>query len=132
MTYQFICTFIVLCCLSLFIETQDILGANPAFLKVIVLVNNTGGGTAQPSDFSVWIDDPAEPNSFVGLIKGTIVLAGPGTHEISINDIIINNVPYALEFSGNCVGIGLQTGEVVIKPGDKKTCIITASYPNFE
>ena len=44
----------------------------PAFIKFIGLVNNTGGGTAQPSDFRVDVT-AAYPSFFYGSENGTIV-----------------------------------------------------------
>jgi hypothetical protein len=133
MTYPFTFAFIVLGSLLSFIGIQNVVAASgPAFLKVIVLVNNTGGGTAQPSSFEIYIDGDAEPPYITGSQKGSISLLTPGTHTIEVRNIIISNIPYSTEFSGNCIGKGLKSGEIAIKPGDKKTCIITLSYPNFD
>ena len=38
----------------------------------------------------------------------------------------------SIDFSGDCVGKGLAYGEVRIQQGDKKTCIVTASYIEFD
>jgi hypothetical protein len=134
MTYHIIFAFILSYSLLFFIGIENVFAnSEAAFMKVIMLVNNTGGGTAQPSDFTIRVDGAAEPWNFVGSHKGTLVLVGPGTHEVSmLYGIIVNEVPYAIEFSGNCVTKSLTTGEIAIKPGDRKTCIITATYPNFD
>jgi len=115
--------------------------AEPSYLKVVVLVNNTGGGTAKPSDFKVDLDEDnsgvllptnnAQPSSFAGSAKGVISVLLPGKYIVKIDNLIINDTPYSLDFSGDCLGKGLTGAEVVIQPSDKKTCIITASYPNF-
>jgi hypothetical protein len=133
MTFQFIFAFILLYSLLFFIGIENVFAdSEAAFLKVILIVNNTGGGTAQPADFSIYVDGAAEPSYFPGSTKGKIVLVGPGTHQVYMTSTIVNEVPYALDFSGNCVSKGLKEGEVAIKSGDRKTCIINASYPNFD
>jgi hypothetical protein len=109
-----------------------------SFLKVIVLVKNTGSASAKPSDFTVQVytDPPvpanneAHPDHFYGSDKGTISVIIPGTYVVGVNDMI-NNIPYSIVFSGNCVSKGLNTAEVALNPGDKHTCTITASPANF-
>jgi len=113
-------------------------GANePAFVKVVVLVNNTGGGTAQPSDFLVQLGlgyGSADPWSFDGSSKGTVSHVPPGTLPIHVSrNTQIENIPYSIQFSGDCVGKSeFAAGQIAISPGDKKTCIISAIYPNFD
>jgi hypothetical protein len=110
------------------------------FLKVIVLVNNTGGGSAQPSDLSVTIENPdggaaytkVDPTNYDGSTNGTISSAVQGTYLVDLGNNVIKGEPYSLDFSGDCVGKGLSWGEVRVQPGDKKTCIVTASYVRFD
>jgi hypothetical protein len=106
--------------------------SHPSFLKVIVLVNNTGGGTAQPSDFMVNLGYGAQPSMIYGSSKGIVSNVGQGTLRMMVFAAGANNKAYALEFSGDCTSTGLRSAEVGIQPGDKKTCIITATYPNFD
>lgn len=109
-----------------------------SLLKVVVRVNNPAGEGIQPSSFYVSIygkdgfhhPDLAHPDVFYGSANGTISTIVPGTYILHVNDMI-NGVPYSLEFSGNCIGKGLNVANVVIKPGDKVTCMVTASPANF-
>lgn len=111
-----------------------------AFLKVVVLVNNTGGGTAQPSDLAVTIGvseggaaiGKVEPWSYDGSTNGTISSAVQGVYLVDLGNNIIKGEPYSLDFSGDCAAKSLASGEVRILPGDKKTCIVTASYIKFD
>jgi hypothetical protein len=109
-----------------------------SLLKVVVRVNNPAGEGIQPSSFYVSIYDKdgrhasaaAHPDVFDGSANGTVSTIIPGTYTLHVKDMI-NGVPYALEFSGNCIGKGLDVANVVIKPGDKVTCIVTASPASF-
>lgn len=111
----------------------------PAFLKVLVLVNNTGGGDAQPSDLHVSIltsdgssaMGSVKPDNYDGSTNGTLSSAVPGVYTVDLGNNIIKGEPYSIDFSGDCVVKGTSYGEIRIQPGDKKTCIITASYIKF-
>jgi hypothetical protein len=108
----------------------------PAFLKVIVRVNNTGGGTAVPSDFDITvIGDNVSPSNFKGSDNGTIVSLAPGDFYV-MSSKIINGISYGTSFSGDCAYRSEQpyggTGAGHIRGGERKTCIVTEIYPNFQ
>jgi hypothetical protein len=95
------------------------------------------GAGATPSDFHITIRDKsdrflseaydkAHPSSFSGSANGTISSIVPGKYILQVSDVI-NDVTYSLKFSGNCMGNALDKSEVVIKPGDKLTCTVTAA-----
>ena len=102
----------------------------PAFIKLVVLVNNTGGGTAQPSDFRVDVI-PGNPSYFYGSENGTIVAVEKGNHSVLSASNTIQGVTYGTTFSGDCVPTTQDNAEVSINSGEKKTCTITKVYPNF-
>lgn len=105
----------------------------PSFVKVVVRVNNTGGGTAQPSDFRVYLlgDNNPSPGLFDGSEEGTIVsMTGKGEYTV---DIIqdYSNVNYGESFSGDCVLDSLGRGSASIDEGERQTCIATMVFPSF-
>ena len=102
----------------------------PAFLKVIVHVNNTGGGTAQPSDFRVDVI-PGNPSYFYGSEEGTIVAVENGNHSVLSPFNTVNGATYGTSFSGACIHSGQDQARVSIGPGEKEICTITKIYPNF-
>jgi hypothetical protein len=119
--------------------TQAVDTNESSVLKVIMLVNNPAGSGVQPSDFYITIyssggifeaRDQAHPSSFAGSAKGTISIILPGNYILGLNDVI-NGVPYSLKFSGNCVAKNLNSAEIVIRPGDKVACTVTATNVNF-
>jgi hypothetical protein len=110
-------------------NTTSLDETGPSFLKVIVRVDNTGGGTAKPSDFTITMDlaTNALPFSFDGSEKGTIVsMNAQGTYELSVDQKESVTISYGKSFSGDCTG-----GMYTINPGDKKTCVVTMIYPGF-
>ena len=144
MPYRLIifCIFFLSFAFFLFSSSSVLGQVKPAFLKVLVLVNNTGGGNAQPSDFYVTIVNTdafggmafgkVDPPSYEGSTNGTLSSALQGTYGVDLGNNIIKGEPYSIDFSGDCVGKGLAYGEVRIQQGDKKTCIVTASYIEFD
>jgi hypothetical protein len=115
---------------------------SPSFLKVTVRVDNTGGGTAKPSDF--WVrtygDNNPRPMDFDGSEEGTIVVMnGRGTYSIDVFQKDSVTTTYGKSFSGDCklnsratTDYGSQ-GEAdgTINSGDRLTCIATMIFPGF-
>jgi hypothetical protein len=108
----------------------------PSFLKVIVRVDNTGGGTAVPNDFHIFVygNNPS-PASFDGSESGTIVTLGVGNYSVETSHSS-NGITYGVIYSGDCspnkgefASLGYGGGS--IREGDKKTCTLTEIYPNF-
>jgi hypothetical protein len=108
----------------------------PSFLKVIVNVINTGGGTASPGDFDITIyGNNPHPSSFKGSQAGTISTMGGGKYSVSVSQGS-DDVPYGTKYSGDCaLNQGLYTnlgyGGGSLAPGEKNTCTVTMIYPNF-
>jgi hypothetical protein len=110
----------------------------PAFLKVTVRVDNTGGGTAVPSDFRIDIasSDNPSPSRFQGSQDGTIVTLNAGDYSVeSSHDV--NGITYGTAYSGDCVlnkGYYTDSGYAggLLHGGDRQTCIVTEIYPNFK
>jgi hypothetical protein len=111
----------------------------PSFLKVVILVDNTGGGSAKSSDFTVYITGPSpSPGSVHGSEDGSIVamdLSGIFGVDVTPKDPV--NANYGKSYSGDCKYdvddvVTAYEGYGSIKVGDKKTCIITmVAPPNF-
>jgi hypothetical protein len=108
----------------------------PSFVKVVVPVNNTGGGTAQPSDFSIrmYADNNPKPYDFDGSEQGTIVsMTGKGNYSVSISQKDTLKPTYGVSFSGDCAldSSGSGRGSASIDEGGRQTCIATMVFPNF-
>src|SRR5215211_3470559 len=106
----------------------------PSFVKVVVRVNNTSGGSAQPSDFSVYIlgDNNPRPGLFDGSEEGTIVsMTGKGEYSVDIFPKESSNVNYGVSFSGDCVLDSSGHGSASIDEGERQTCIGTMVFPSF-
>ena len=114
----------------------------PSFLKVIVRVDNTGGGTAKPSDF--WVrtygDNHPQPFEFDGSENGTVVaMNGQGAYSIDVFQRDSVTTTYGKSFSGDCkLDSSLTTdyassGEAdgTINSGDRLTCTVTMIFPGF-
>jgi hypothetical protein len=109
-------------------------GGGPSFLKVIVHVDNTGGGTAKPSDFTVeiWGDNDADPWHFDGSTAGTIsAMKGDGDYQIKIVQKSGVTPSYGVTFSGDCKIDESGHGFSTIDAGDRNTCIATMIHPGF-
>ena len=110
----------------------------PAFVNVILHVNNTGGGTAIPSDFNVVeYGTHANPGMFAGSEKGTIVAMDPGSYSLSIIPNKNLNTTYGTSYSGSCaLNMGwyetMGMGGAKIRAGEKQICTITEIFPNFK
>ena len=105
-------------------------GQEPAFAKFFVYVNNTGGGNAKPSDFTIYTG--GTPSSITGSSNGVIVSYMPSKDlSIYIQNPIINSVPYGMQISGDCQKSGNYNVKLDVNPGDKKNCFLTMMYPNF-
>lgn len=108
----------------------------PSFLKVIIRVDNTGGGTAKPSDFTAQIlaDNDPNPGLATGSENGTIVaMTGSGTYGINMIQYNKSVPTYGVSFSGDCklTPEKLTLAGGTINSGDKQTCIITMIFPGF-
>jgi hypothetical protein len=108
--------------------------SGPSFLKVIVQVDNTGGGTAKPSDFSISIvaDNNANPAGFDGSTAGTMAaMTGDGHYQVAISQKGSVTPSYGVTFSGDCKLNEIGRGAGNIASGDRKTCIATMIFPDF-
>ncbi len=86
----------------------------PAHLTVIKNVINNDGGTASPSDFTMYVDgNSPSPSVFQGSETGTNVTIYPGWYNVGE----YYNSQYSSSFSGDCYAY--------INPGETKTCTIT-------
>ena len=108
----------------------------PAFLKIIVRVNNTGGGNASPSDFRFSLLG-TDTFQIYGSESGTIVtLSNGGHYTIYPSTKVVDGVAYGFSVSGgdcrydNNSFLG-ASAVGTIKPGGKHICIITEIAPNF-
>jgi len=115
-------------------QSIAITNGTPSFIKFIIKVDNTGGGAARAGDFSLSLAGPEiTPNYISGFTNSTngsaatISRALPGTYTIKANV----NGPYTIHFSGDCMQTSSEQGKIVVKPGVKLTCTVTASYVNF-
>src|ERR1051326_1592590 len=113
----------------------------PAFVKVVVRVNNTGGGKAQAYNFTISVtgNKYPTPSSFDGSVKGTIVAMEAGNYSIAITpkNSVNSTYTYGTSSSGNCalyVGYftNLGQGGAKIRAGEKQVCIVTETFPNFQ
>jgi len=86
----------------------------PAHLIVIKQVTNNDGGTANPSDFIMFVNgNSPSPSTFPGSEVGTDVTIYPGWYNVDE----YYNLPYIKYFSGDC--------STYINSGETKTCTIT-------
>lgn len=93
------------------ITNDDLL---PAHLIVIKKVINNDGGTANPSDFTMFVNgNYPSPSTFPGSDNGTNVTIYPGWYNVDE----YYNLPYIRSFSGDC--------SAYINSGETKTCTIT-------
>lgn len=109
------------------------LNQGPSFLKVVVRVDNTGGGTAKPTDFEIFIhaNNNPDPWHLYGSDSGTVVaMTGRGTYEVDVRQDSLKT-KYGKFFSGDCKLNESGNGSDSINSGDKKTCIVTMTFPNF-
>jgi hypothetical protein len=113
---------------------------SPSFVKVILRVDNTGGGTAKPQDFDINIsgDNYPAPTHFSGSQNGTIVaMTGKGSYSVSVTQNS-GSVTYGKSYSEGChlntgpIVLGGGSGGSTIKDGEKQTCIVTMVYPIFK
>jgi hypothetical protein len=87
------------------------------FLNVITKVDNTNGGTKNPSDFTITIHgNSPSPKSFSGSSSGTSVRLRSGNYEVAASSI----PDYRTSYSSGCSGTA--NGGVPIK------CTITNQY----
>ena len=87
------------------------------FLNVVTKVDNTNGGTKQPSDFTITVSgNRPSPRTFSGSSSGTSVRLSSGNYEVTSNSI----PDYSTSYSPACSGTA--SGGVPIK------CTITSEY----
>ena len=100
-----------------FPETHQSVQACGATLTVIKVMDNTGGGTAVPGDFTLHVDG----NDFAGKgAPGTELTLSPGSYTVSEDA----KAGYTASFSGHCD----SSGHVTLVGGDKKTCTVTNTF----
>lgn len=92
--------------------------ATTSTLNVVVSVNNTDGGTAAESSFTVSVSGAdASPSSFAGSDTGTSVTVSGGTnYTVGASSV----ADYAMTESGNCTG--------PITAGGADACTVTETY----
>jgi len=95
-----------------------------ATLHIIKNVVNTGGGTAVPSDFNLYVKTGF--NNVAGSPAAGIEAPGtlyslPGSKYVVSEDV---NILYAQSIGGDCNSFGM----VILTAGDNKTCIITNTF----
>ena len=89
---------------------------SPGFY-VVTKVDNTNGGTKQPSDFTITVSgNRPSPRTFSGSSSGTSVRLSSGSYEVTGN----SNPDYSTSYSPECSGTA--SGGVPIK------CTITNEY----
>src|SRR5206468_2310067 len=84
-----------------------------AFVVVNKVVNNTHGGTANPDDFKLTLDNKATTS-------GTAVAVNPGAYTAA--ETLLSGYNFR-GFSGDCGA----DGKVTVKLGETKTCTLTNS-----
>jgi hypothetical protein len=96
----------------------------PATLHVIKAIVNTGGGTAVPNDFMVYVKNGSGANVSGSPANGT---STPGaSYSLAAGTYVVSediNASYAQSFSASCPG-----GSVTLAAGDNTTCTITNTY----
>jgi len=98
-------------------------GATPGTLHVIKNVDNTAGGTATSSDFSLHVKlsgvDVAGSPSLGTTTPGTLYLLSANTYAVSEPA----TASYTTSYSSDC-----PDGVVTLASGGDKTCIVTNTY----
>lgn len=96
----------------------------PTSLHVIKSVDNTGGGTAVPSTFSIHVktagSDVAGSPQNGTTTPGTTYLLSVGTYTVSE----VSNSSYTPSFSGACD----SSGNVILTASSSTTCMVTNTY----
>ena len=87
-------------------------------ITTIVNVVNTGGGTANPSDFTVSLYGSLDPatTTFKGSASGTVENIDPENYQVTVSA----KTNYTFTYSTDCSG--------TLNAGDSKTCTITETY----
>src|SRR5215469_5486013 len=86
-------------------------------LNVVTRVNNTNGGTKQPSDFTINVSgNNPSPATFPGSSSGTTVTLKPGTYSVSASGLS----GYTTTYSSGCTGS--------INGGKNINCTVTNQY----
>src|SRR5215471_17048419 len=93
------------------------LPGSTTFLNVVTKVDNTNGGTKQPSDFTITVSgNRPSPRTFTGSSSGTSVILHSGSYEV-----VANSMPdYSTSYSPECSGTA--SGGIPIK------CTVTNQY----
>lgn len=86
-------------------------------LTVKKLMNNTGGGTATSSDFTIHVAASSSSQSFSGSASGTQITLGLGVFAVTESG---GPAGYIVATSTNCAG--------TLAIGDVKTCTLTNTY----
>lgn len=96
---------------------------NPGILTVQKIVDNSAGGFALAESFTMYIRDALNDllYSFAGSSTGTSNSVDEGTYYVTESSM--DN--YNLTYSGDCDKV---TGEVVLLPGESKTCTLTNTF----
>ena len=100
------------------VVTSNVTPTPTSTLNVYVLVNNTAGGSAVPSNFTVTVGGAAAtPSSFAGNASGTaVVVNASSTYTIGASTL----ANYTASASGNCAG--------PIAAGNNGTCTLAETY----
>ncbi|HVM76845.1 MAG TPA: hypothetical protein VMU07_01700 [Candidatus Paceibacterota bacterium] len=100
------------------IVSSNVPPATTSTLNVVVSVNNTQGGAATPSAFTVSVSGAnASPSSFAGSSTGTaVVVSGGATYSVSASSV----ANYSMSTSGNCAG--------PITAGTADACTVTETF----
>ncbi len=89
-------------------------------LTVVKTVDNTNGGTASSSDFTIHVTGgPTTVNDFQGSQSGTVLHLDAGVYTVTEDQ--------ATDYIGSFLNCTLQ-GSVTLNIGDNKTCTITNTY----
>src|SRR5215831_12856809 len=85
-------------------------------LNVVTRVNNTNGGTKQPSDFTINVSgNNPSPATFPGSSSGVSVRLNSGTYEVTQNSMPDYSTSYSSGCSGTANGVPIS-------------CIVTSQY----
>src|SRR5215475_14785046 len=77
------------------------LHGSTTFLNVVTKVDNTNGGTKQPSDFTITVSgNRPSPRTFSGSSSGTTVALKPGKYSVSASYVSGYTTTYSPECSG--------------------------------
>src|SRR5215472_11999892 len=81
------------------------LPGSTTFLNVVTKVDNTNGGTKQPSDFTITVSgNRPSPRTFSGSSSGTSVRLHSGSYEVVTNSMPDYSTSYSPECSGTASG----------------------------